>query len=152
MRMSLLISLVLLLASLLVDSAAGEEEGQATSSPRNTTSHLGSAGVDQAPPPAPMRGSHPLCAEAASDGRWTQPGKHRNNPNRKKAKGGWQGKLVCDGTLPHKPPQTVKDWQWSVEALELCGVHHFTTQYVGPVSLLKPLTPTPWSQGVATQL
>ena len=134
MRMSLLISSVLLLASLLVDSASvapapldktGEEEGQATSSPRNTTSHLGSAGVDQAPPPpAPMRGSHPLCAEAASDGRWTQP----TQP----------GKLVCDGTLPHEPPQTVEDWQWSVEARELCGVHHFTTQYVGPVSLLKP--------------
>ena len=113
----------LLLASLLVDSANNNKtgEGQATSSPRKTRSHLGSAGVDQAPPPAPMRGSHPLCAEAASDGRWTQPPVDLG-----------QGNLVCDGTLPHQPPQTVQDWQWSVEALELCGVHHITTQYVGP--------------------
>jgi hypothetical protein len=46
-----------------------------------------------------------LCAHAANDGRWR-----------------------CNGTLGADMPPPVEGWQWSEDAVELCGTHHHTLE------------------------
>jgi hypothetical protein len=52
-----------------------------------------------------------VCMNAPNDGRW-----------------GWRP--VDNGSAVPEDAPAVTDWQWSEEAMELCGVHHFSSECV----------------------
>jgi hypothetical protein len=62
-----------------------------------------------------------VCVHAASDGRWRQRPREMRLEESSGA-GTWTS--MCNGTLPDDPSPAVEDWQWSAEAVELCGTHH----------------------------